>query len=85
MKGHDDEAELWQRNVATSAADYERVLASLQGCDLLHSISDSDFVVPALLSTAMVPRVDARVYSDADSPYRLNVTYSTLPSGFFDR
>ena len=85
VKGQEEEAELWVRDVALSDSDYERVLALLKGCDLLHSISDSEFVVPALLSTVLVPRVDARIYSDADSPYRVSMAYSTLPPGFFDR
>lgn len=82
---HVREGMLWERDVATCDADYLRVLALLQGCDIIHRISDDEFVAPGLLSKTQAKRVDARAYSDESCLFGKTVNYHALPPGFFER
>jgi GTPase SAR1 family protein len=77
--------------LAIHKEDYSRILKLLAGCDILHKISDSEYVVPALLAENKQQLVDAR------SCEKLNCTsvrqqfsmrnfyFEALPLGFFEK
>jgi len=83
---NEDEGELWSTDVAVCTDDYNRVLALLYGCDIIHRISNTEHVAPGLLANKQQGRVDARILQPSDSStITHNIVYSGSPPGFFDR
>ncbi len=81
-----DEGTLWNRPVALTAEDYERILALLGGCDIVHRVSADEYLAPALLAEAQHGKIDARALSapsSAGSSYILTVP--GLPDSFVSR
>ena len=61
----DREQSLWKSDVAQNADDYIRVLALLESFDIMHRVSDSEYIAPALLAEGQANRIDARTYTES--------------------
>jgi hypothetical protein len=80
-----EESELWSSNVASSEEDYERVMNLLEGCDILHPISEVEFIVPGLLAGTQKNRLDARAFSPPEGSVQQIFCFAYVPPGFFER
>ena len=79
------EGELWARPVAAAAADYDRIMSLLAGCDIVHRVSEDEFLAPALLAETQ-KTLDARAFSSPDFAARQYVvTVPGLPESFVNR
>ena len=69
---------------ACSAADngYQRVLILLQGCGMIHQVSDHKYFMPCLQSH---DRIDSRSFSSADSPRIRAFHFRYLPGDCWPR
>jgi hypothetical protein len=80
-----EEGELWATDVARNDEDYARVITLLEGCDILHRISDKEYAVPALLADTQRNRLDARAFSPAECTVVKMFFFPLVPTGFFER
>ncbi len=80
-----EEGELWSSDVASSEEDYERAITLLEGCDILHRISEDEFIVPALLAETQKNRLDARAFSPSEGSVIETFCFAHVPPGFFER
>jgi len=79
------EGELWTRPVAATAADYDRIMSLLAGCDIVHRVSRDEFLVPALLAETQ-KKLDARAFSSPDfAACKYVLTVPGLPESFMHR
>ena len=76
---------MWKADVAASDEDYQKVVALLEGCDILHQVSGHEYVVPALLAQTQRGSLDARAFSAPVDMVSLRVPYRDVPPGFFGR
>ncbi len=71
------------RNACTASDNgYQRVLILLQGCGIIHQVSDHKYFIPCLQSH---DRIDSRSFSSADSSQTRAFYFRYLPGDFFIR
>ncbi len=79
----DKEGAMWKADVAASDEGYQKVVALLEGCDIMRKVSGQEYVVPALL--AQRDSLDARAFSAPVDMVSSRVPYRDVPPGFFER
>ena len=84
-----NEAILWSKDgkpvqLCIEKQDYENVLTLLEALDLIHPISDTTYMVPALMPEAFLNRIDARAFDSADCSIHTNFFFTSMPCGFFE-
>ena len=79
----DKEGAMWKADVAASDEGYQKVVALLEGCDIMRKVSGQEYVVPTLL--AQRDSLDARAFSAPVDMVSSRVPYRDVPPGFFER
>lgn len=81
----DREQSLWKSDVAQNADDYIRVLALLESFDIMHRVSDSEYIAPALLAEGQANRIDARTFEMTECHAQSHYHFANIAYGFFER
>ena len=84
-----DEARLWSEDgkfvhLCIQQQDYDNVLILLQALDLIHPISDTKYLVPALVPQVFLNRIDARALDSTDCGIRTSFYFTNVPHGFLE-
>ena len=79
------EGNIWQNDMCKVENDYMRVLALLQCTDIVHPISEIEFVAPILLAESRHNKIDARALAAGDCEFMQNFYFTSMPVGLFER